>query len=333
MKSLKSPLIFWSFSVGFMLLSCGDLVKEDPETSQCSQALNDRNYNAALEKCTQRKDIAAAYLGKAGYDIVGLTEAGDEEAITTPAVTAVLGEEDVAFAFAVNTLRLGSDKIPDLAAREQAMKASRANLEKVVELYDGVSVTGDELILKMLGTVFATSLELVLLLDVGMGTTLDVANFAPGFVANNGEFLITSTPPPTIPADRVAVSQIAGKPANDYIKKLDGRIWKKEEDLAFLPESIAVGAANQAMFGNPLLLYGNLDAVCRSFTDAKTPGDSPGQGIVSLIAKTSAVVTEFQNNFSGSTSDLVSDVQSIEQAINALNIGAACALRNVIALP
>ena len=315
MEHCKALWILLLVGIFFTASSCGDLVKEDDSTSGCTAALNAKDFNTALNKCTERKNIAAAYLGKAGYDIIGLINASEANDPAPPPqkVINVLGNENATFAFALNTLRLGPDKIPNVTARMQAIRASKATLENVVKLYDGVSVTGEELILKTLGILFATSLELVMLLDVGMGTELDLgANFVQKFTGVNGKFLITSNP--NIPANQVAHSKIDGTPVNNYLKKWDGRIWDVEQNLAFLPDTISVGGRDQK-------IYGNLGAICQSFDHS--------QGIAALIGKMEQVAQDFQRNFSGSTSDISSEVNALNDIVQNLNIQAACALKNL----
>ena len=53
------------------LSGCGDLV-EETETEAFNNAIDERDYDTALSTCTTRKDLASAWMGKAGYDVVNL---------------------------------------------------------------------------------------------------------------------------------------------------------------------------------------------------------------------------------------------------------------------
>ena len=94
--SLKK-IIFLSVLSGliFSLNGCGDFVTET-DTGACINALDGRDYDAALSSCTSRKDKATAYMGKAGYDIVNLLKASSAapNAYTAPSGVE-LGTDDI----------------------------------------------------------------------------------------------------------------------------------------------------------------------------------------------------------------------------------------------
>ena len=90
-NSLKKILL-WSTIYGILisLSGCGDFVTET-DTGACSNALDGRDYDAALSSCTSRKDKATAYMGKAGYDIVNLLKASSAapSAYTAPSLSLI----------------------------------------------------------------------------------------------------------------------------------------------------------------------------------------------------------------------------------------------------
>ena len=95
-NSLKK-IILWSVYSGILiaLSGCGDLV-EETETEACNKAIDERDYDTALSACTSRKDLASAWMGKAGYDIVNLIKASSSapSAYTEPSGVS-LGTDDI----------------------------------------------------------------------------------------------------------------------------------------------------------------------------------------------------------------------------------------------
>ena len=85
-NSLKK-IFLWSLLSGiiFVLSGCGDFV-EETDAEACNKAIDERDYDTALSTCTSRKDLASAWMGKAGYDIVNLIKASSSppSAYTAP---------------------------------------------------------------------------------------------------------------------------------------------------------------------------------------------------------------------------------------------------------
>ena len=105
--SLKK-IILWSVYSGIIiaLSGCGDFV-EETDTGACNQAIDERDYDTALSACTSRKDKAAAWMGKAGYDIVNLIKASSSPPSEKTAPSGVsLGKDDPSGAVILNILRL-----------------------------------------------------------------------------------------------------------------------------------------------------------------------------------------------------------------------------------
>ena len=76
-----------------VLTACGDLVKES-ETGVCDSAIDARDYEKAISVCTDRKDIASAYMGLAGYDIVNLIKSSGTSTSTLTDPTGNLVDDD-----------------------------------------------------------------------------------------------------------------------------------------------------------------------------------------------------------------------------------------------
>ena len=338
---LLHPIFFLVVLVSgvvFVIWGCGDLVQEDDSTSGCDKALNSRDYDSALSKCTERKDLAAANMGKAGFDVINLISSSSEStsAITDSTITALLGKDNVSFVTALNTLQLTTSAYPDATDREAAIEAAKLSLETVIDLYDGVSdQSTEELVLQTFSALYATNLELLLILDVGMATSLDItaSTFATDFVASAGKHLITGDP--SVPSSSVAASVFADSTTSVdvVLKPLDGRVWEFEQNLALLIESVTLSAVTQIALGTSdtsINLFGNLPTVCRSFSNSKTSSDPVGKGILALLADLSNVVTLFNNAFSGSSSDTTDSVDELDAAVDTfeLAIDAACKLES-----
>ncbi|MBF0286780.1 MAG: hypothetical protein HQM14_03105 [SAR324 cluster bacterium] len=334
--------IGWIGLIGSLILiiwGCGDIVPEDEATSGCSSALNDRDYDTAISKCSGRADLAAAYMGKAGYDIINLLDASGKsvKAITDTSATNVLGSENVGFAFSINALKLSESDIPDETQRQTAMEDSKEALEEVIDLFDGATdQSGSELVLETFATMFAVSLEMVLLLDIGIATTLSISDgsLATTFIANTGNHLITDDSSITSYVDTTSLAD-SSNTVGVVMKKLDGRIWEKEQNLALFYDSFNLSATTKAALGtsdDTLDMHGNLSAVCRSFSDTKNSTDPPGRGVLTLIGKLSSVATKFAAAFSDAESDAAGEVDDLTTTVDALEdtINTACTLKDSI---
>ena len=76
-NSIKLILFFiLVLGVITVLTACGDLVKES-DANACNSAIDARDYGTAKSICTDRKDIASAYMGLAGYDIINLLKSSE----------------------------------------------------------------------------------------------------------------------------------------------------------------------------------------------------------------------------------------------------------------
>ena len=96
-----------------VLTACGDLVKES-EKGACDSAMDARDYETAKSVCTDRKDIASALMGLAGYDIINLLKSSGTSVSKYTEPTA-LGTDDIAGASILNILQLSVADIADNA--------------------------------------------------------------------------------------------------------------------------------------------------------------------------------------------------------------------------
>ena len=163
-NSLKK-IYLWSLLSGiiFILSGCGDFVKET-DAEACNKAIDERDYDTAISTCTKNKDIASAYMGKAGYDIVNLIKATSSapSAYTKPSGVE-LGEDDPSGAVILNILRLSTDVYPDDTERATKITESKSYLDKAWELLhpdvmdNDTSVSADEILLNTFALAFSIS--------------------------------------------------------------------------------------------------------------------------------------------------------------------------------
>ena len=216
-NSLKK-IILWSVYSGILiaLSGCGDLV-EETETEACNNAIDERDYDAALSACTSRKDLASAWMGKAGYDIVNLIKASSSapSAYTAPSGVS-LGTDDITGATILNILQLSTDVIDNYTKRATAITNSKNYLDNASELLHGYlrdnssPLSMDEILLDTYAIAFAMQLNQIILYD--NGTTGD--NITPSGTADN---LICTN-----------VSGDNGTEAKEKLKAMDGHLWSSE---------------------------------------------------------------------------------------------------------
>tara|TARA_Y100001970_G_C14257843_1_gene876945 strand:- start:10792 stop:11754 length:963 start_codon:yes stop_codon:yes gene_type:complete len=212
-KIFLGKIIFLFF---ILLSSCGDLVKES-ESAVCNKAIDSRNYDEALSTCSNRKDIASAYMGKAGYDIVNLLKSSSSSVSAYTAPSGVsLGTDDVAGATVLNILQIGVDNIEDYTKRKEAITKSKEYLDNASSqlqkylTHDSSPLNKDEILLNTFAIAFAMQLDQVMLFD--------------------NETTSTSTVP--IGAG-ITCTQVTGyntDAAKDVLIKMDGHLWSSERN-------------------------------------------------------------------------------------------------------
>jgi len=216
-NSLKK-IILWSAFYGILiaLSGCGDFVKET-DAEACNKAIDERDYDTALSACTSRKDLASAWMGKAGYDIVNLIKASSSapSAYTAPSGVS-LGTDDISGATILNILQLSTDVYDNDTIRATKIKDSKNFLDNASRLlhkhlHDNSSpLSMDEILLDTYAIAFAMQLDQIILYD--NGTTGD--NMTPSGTADN----LTCT----------KVSGDNGTEAKEKLKAMDGHLWSSE---------------------------------------------------------------------------------------------------------
>ena len=216
-NSLKKNFL-WSLLSGiiFVLSGCGDFVKET-DAEACNKAIDERDYDAALSACTSRKDLASAWMGKAGYDIVNLIKASSSapSAYTKPSGVE-LGTDDITGAAILNILQLSTDVYDNDTIRATKIRDSKNFLDNASGLlheylHDNSSpLSMDEILLDTYAIAFAMQLDQIILYD--NGTTGD--NMTPSGTVDN----LTCT---NVTGDN-------GTEAKEKLKAMDGHLWSSE---------------------------------------------------------------------------------------------------------
>ena len=217
----QKKIILSVFSGIFLVLSgCGDLVKES-ETGACNNAIDARDYDTALSVCTSRKDKAAAWMGKAGYDIVNLIKASSStpSEYTKPSS---LGTDDPSGATILNILQLSTDVISDDSKRATAITNSKNYLDNASgflhpHLSDNSSpLSTDEIFLDTFALAFSMQLDQILIFDNGTTVTSVVPSGSVGSLSCE---------------DPVDVSD--STEAQTTLRAMDGHIWTKERAVSY----------------------------------------------------------------------------------------------------
>ena len=216
-NSLKK-IILWSAFYGILiaLSGCGDLV-EETDTETCKKSIDERDYDTALSACTSRKDLASAWMGKAGYDIVNLIKASSSapSAYTEPSGVS-LGTDDITGAAILNILQLSTDVYDNDTIRATKIRDSKNFLDNASRLlhkylHDNSSpLSMDEILLDTYAIAFAMQLNQIILYD--NGTTGD--NMTPSGTVDN----LTCT---NVTGDN-------GTEAKEKLKAMDGHLWSSE---------------------------------------------------------------------------------------------------------
>jgi len=201
-----------------VLTACGDLVKES-DAGACNSAIDARNYGEALSVCTSRKDIASAYMGLAGYDIINLLKSsGTTTSSYTDPTGGNLGTDDVTGASILNILQLSVAIIADNDTRATAISNSKTNLDSAYELLqpslgDNSSspLTTDEILLNTFAISFAMQLNQIIVFD---NRTTSTTVYPTGNNVNN----LTCT----------EATGAGGALASAKLIAMDGHIWATE---------------------------------------------------------------------------------------------------------
>jgi hypothetical protein len=199
-----------------VLTACGDLVKES-DANACNSAIDARNYETAKSICTDRKDIASAYMGLAGYDIINLLKSSGSssekyEIDSSPG----LGTDEVTGLSILNILRLSVADIADNDTRATKIKDSKNYLDNATALLhphlnDNSTddpLDTDEILLDTFALAFAMQLNQLILYDnATTSTTTFPDNSTGNLVCDN------------------ATARTASE-----LRAMDGHLWTAERD-------------------------------------------------------------------------------------------------------
>ena len=197
-----------------VLTACGDLVKES-DANACNSAIDARDYKTAKSICTDRKDIASAYMGLAGYDIINLLKSsGSGEKYKSSG--SGLGTDDVSGLSILNLLRLSVDDIADNDTRTTKIKDSKSYLDSASALLhpcisDNCTppITTDEILLDTFALSFAMQLNQLILYDNATTST---------------------TPIPDNDSELNMVCDNATARTASELRAMDGHLWTAERD-------------------------------------------------------------------------------------------------------
>ena len=219
-NSIKLILFFiLVLGVITVLTACGDLVKES-DAGACNSAIDARDYGTAKSICTDRKDIASAYMGLAGYDIINLLKSS-ETTVSKYTEPTALGTDDVAGATILNILQLSVANIADNDTRATKIKKSKTYLDLASSklqpsLGDNTStpppLDTDEILLNTFAISFAMQLNQIMIFD---NKTTSTSTFPSGS------------------ADNLSCTQVTNYDSAAAIAVLipmDGHIWAAERD-------------------------------------------------------------------------------------------------------
>ena len=152
-----------------VLTACGDLVKES-EKGACDSAMDARDYETAKSVCTDRKNIASAYMGLAGFDIINFLKSAKTKPPKYTKPTALV-TDDVAGAFILNILQLGVNEIDNDTKRATKIAESKTyldNASSILQPYltdNSSPLDTDEILLNTFAISFAMQLYQIKMFD------------------------------------------------------------------------------------------------------------------------------------------------------------------------
>ena len=251
-----------------VLTACGDLVKES-DAGACNSAIDARNYDKALSVCTSRKDIASAYMGLAGYDIINLLKSSGTSTSTLTDPTGNLGVDDNIGASILNILQLSVEVIADNDTRAKKIAESKTYLDLASSklqpsLADNTStpppLDADEILLNTFAISFAMQLNQIMIFDNKT----------------------TSGPIPTGSANSLTCPPVANvAAAASVLIPSDGHIWAAERSgtmciriknaVDALQDDTTEAAVVQANYFTGEKLHADInDTVCEPFDNLTT---------------------------------------------------------------
>jgi hypothetical protein len=176
-----------------VLTACGDLVKES-DANACNSAIDARDYGTAKSICTDRKDIASAYMGLAGYDIINLLKSSGSSSEKYVDDDDGLLKDDVSGLSILNILRLSVNEIDNDTKRKTAIEESKNYFDEATKLlhkhlHDNSTddpLDTDEILLDTFSLAFAMQLNQLILYDNATASNDTVPDNSSGiFVCDN----------------------------------------------------------------------------------------------------------------------------------------------------
>ena len=289
----------WSLLSGiiFVLSGCGDFVKET-DAEACNNAIDERDYDAALSTCTSRKDKATAYMGKAGYDIVNLLKSSSTapSAYTAPSGVS-LGTDDISGASILNILQLSADVISDDTKRATAITNSKNYLDNASALLhpylndNSSPLSADEILLDTFSLAFSMQLYQVI--------TYDNATTAASIVPSADGSLNLTCP---------EVDGADGDEAKAMLKAMDGHLWSTERNsiqCQLMKSAIDSLSSGQAALVNELENWSEGDALPEAISDLVC---NPVNNLITYLSKLTDSISKL--SLSGDNTKAITDAQT-----------------------
>ncbi len=246
-----------------VLTACGDLVKES-DANACNSAIDARDYETAKSVCTERKDIASAYMGLAGYDIVNLLKSSGSSSKKYDDDTNGLKKDDVSGLSILNLLQLSVNEYDNDTIWATKIADSKNYLDNASALLhphlndnstDDPPLDTDEILLDTFALAFAMQLNQLIIYDNATTSTT------------------------TFPNDNQSCDEANARTASE-LRAMDGHLWTAERDgiqCNRVKSAIAALADSSAVMDNltnrktgqrlPNAIY---DAVCEPILSLTT---------------------------------------------------------------
>ena len=218
----KNLILFLILVLGVItvLTACGDLVKES-EKGACDSAMDARDYETAKSVCNDRKNIASAYMGLAGFDIINFLKAAKTKPPKYTKPTALV-TDDVAGAFILNILQLGVNEIDNDTKRATKIAESKTyldNASSILQPYltdNSSPLDTDEILLNTFAISFAMQLDQLILFDNGTTSTYSVPRHPDDNLTNL--------------ALTCSEIDISDSDAQANLRAMDGHLWSTERN-------------------------------------------------------------------------------------------------------
>jgi len=302
MSRIKTlSLLFAGLSlIALIIVGCSDLISES-STSACNTAIDERQYATALTECTTRKDIASAYLGLAGFDIINLLKSTDS---TTPTYTDPgensttsfqLGTDGSTGAQVLGILQIDATVVTDDTERVTKAIAAKANLDAAIgQLHpflndNSTPLDSDEQLLDAFALAFAMQIQQLINYDNATTSTTASGEQTADLYLSCPTVDNTSTTP-------------------DVLHPLDGHLWTAEQNgiqcnrLAAVVNAETDSLARVSLIASIAAVYASDTATLLDVSEAvKTAVCAPTEALSTYVDKLSDVTTKMSE--SGSSTD------------------------------